>query len=104
MNLHEYASLAMSTRLPTADTTYVTTNLVSEVGEFFGHMAKYQRDGGDEAVVMELLKKELGDILWHITAIAEDLNSSLDEIATINLAKLASRQARGVLDGSGDER
>ena len=32
------------------------------------------------------------------------LDLSLDDIATANLAKLASRQSRGVLGGSGDNR
>jgi NTP pyrophosphatase (non-canonical NTP hydrolase) len=104
MNLDDYAIHAMTFRLPTADTPYVIANLVSEVGEFFGHMAKFQRDGGDEAEVEKLLKKELGDILWHIAAIAEDLDSSLEEVANINIEKLTARKAKGTLQGSGDTR
>lgn len=104
MNLNDYQAQAMSFRLPTADESYVTANLPAEVGEFFGHLAKYTRDGGDEDAVRALCLKELGDILWTITALAEDLESSLEEIATMNVSKLTDRSARGVLQGSGDTR
>lgn len=52
----------------------------------------------------EKLKKELGDALWYISQAATELGFSLAEIAGGNLAKLADRQARGVLKGSGDDR
>lgn len=104
MNLNEYQTQAMSFRLPSADESYAFTNLVSEVGELYGHYAKCIRDGTDEAQTEALMLKELGDILWTITAIASDLDSSLDEIATGNIQKLTSRSLRGVLQGSGDDR
>ena len=48
--------------------------------------------------------KELGDCLWYIAVLAHDLGQDLDKIAADNLAKLKSRQERGVLAGSGDVR
>lgn len=104
MNLNDYAAAAASYRVPTADSSYVTANLVSEVGEFFGHVAKFQRDGGDEQAVLLLLKKELGDILWHVSAIADDIDSNLGEIAQMNLDKLDDRAKRNKIQGSGDTR
>lgn len=50
------------------------------------------------------LVKELGDALWYISQMATELDISLAELAEANLAKLADRQARGVLKGSGDDR
>jgi NTP pyrophosphatase (non-canonical NTP hydrolase) len=109
MNLNEYQAYAMRFRLPSADEEYVVMNLPSEVGEFFGHCAKYVRDmqnpsEQDDENLRQTLLKELGDILWTITAISDDLGSSLDEIANINVNKLTGRSARGTLQGSGDER
>jgi hypothetical protein len=43
-------------------------------------------------------------VLWYVVVLADYLDLSLDDIATANLAKLASRQARDLLGGSGDNR
>ena len=50
------------------------------------------------------LLKELGDVLWYLSVLAEDLGSSLEEVAKLNLEKFAKRKAVGALHGSGDER
>jgi NTP pyrophosphatase (non-canonical NTP hydrolase) len=50
------------------------------------------------------MSKELGDVLWYVAQLATELDLDLDEIAQENLDKLRSRQRRGVLSGSGDER
>jgi NTP pyrophosphatase (non-canonical NTP hydrolase) len=43
-------------------------------------------------------------VLWYVSQIASELGLELEEIAEANLEKLLSRQRRGVLSGSGDER
>ena|SRR5689334_6519569 len=48
--------------------------------------------------------KELGDVLWYISALATELNVKLSAIAELNLAKLADRQKRNVIAGEGDNR
>ena len=50
------------------------------------------------------MAKELGDVLWYVAQLASELDLDLDEIAQANLEKLLSRQRRGVLSGSGDDR
>jgi NTP pyrophosphatase (non-canonical NTP hydrolase) len=50
------------------------------------------------------MAKELGDVHWYVAQLASELGLGLDEIARGNLDKLFSRQRRGMLSGSGDDR
>jgi NTP pyrophosphatase (non-canonical NTP hydrolase) len=102
MNLNEYQEKAMSFRLPSATPTYALLGLIGEVGELYGPMAKAIRDGS--TLHRDHLAKELGDILWFIAAIAEDLEIDLNVVARLNIAKLTDRKARDVIKGSGDGR
>lgn len=103
MNMNDYQDQAMSFRLPSADAGYALYGLVGEVGEFYGMLAKSIRDTEghlDSANV----RKELGDILWFVAAVANDFGFDLDDIAQGNIDKLSSRKERGVIQGSGDNR
>jgi NTP pyrophosphatase (non-canonical NTP hydrolase) len=85
---------------------YPALGLAGEAGEVAEHAKKAIRDDGG-AVSDErkgAMAKELGDVLWYVAQLATELGLDLDEIAEQNLAKLLSRQQRGVLSGSGDER
>lgn len=48
--------------------------------------------------------KEIGDGLWYLSAICNELGISLKEAAVVNLHKLRDRQLRDVQRGSGDSR
>ncbi|GHJ56082.1 hypothetical protein Nm8I071_53890 [Nonomuraea sp. TT08I-71] len=80
--------------------------LVGESGELAEKVKKWVRDLDSEESRIDRagIAKELGDVLWYVAVLADHLDLSLDDIATANLAKLASRQGRGVLGGSGDDR
>ena len=101
--------------------SYMFLNLVGEVGEFASKVAKALRketgmmDGPnfyfykhqDEGMpsskeLIEELKKEAGDILWQLSGVCSVMGWSLEEIAQMNLDKLAARKAVGTIDGSGD--
>jgi NTP pyrophosphatase (non-canonical NTP hydrolase) len=103
MNLNEYQKKAMSFRMDTATSLYAILNLGGEVGELYSLLAKATRDGAKEDFD-EQLKKELGDILWHVAAVAIDYGFTLDDVAETNINKLSSRKARNVITGSGDNR
>jgi len=47
---------------------------------------------------------ELGDTLWYLSLIAHDIGYSLEEIANMNIQKLADRKERNKIGGSGDHR
>lgn len=89
-------------RLSTAETDYVVLGLVGEIGELYGKWAKSIRD---ETKLDSLdVKKELGDVLWFLSALCRDMGTSLAEVAFINEAKLSKRAAKGTITGSGDDR
>ena len=85
---------------------YPTLGLCGEAGEVADKVKKVIRD--DDGVfsesVRESLKLELGDVLWYVAQLASELGFDLDTIARANLEKLASRAARNVIAGSGDQR
>jgi NTP pyrophosphatase (non-canonical NTP hydrolase) len=85
---------------------YPALGLAGEAGEVAEHVKKTIRDDG--GVVGEerraALAKELGDVLWYVAQLASELELELEQIAHANLEKLLSRQRRGMLSGSGDDR
>lgn len=86
--------------------TYPVLGLVNEAGEVAGKLKKVIRDHDGDIHVddMAALKGELGDVLWYLSQLAKELGLSLEDIAEHNLEKLSSRQARGTLQGEGDNR
>jgi len=88
--------------------SYVIHGLTGEAGEIANKFKKVLRgDAGTTCVtpeVQEALMAEVGDVLWYIAALSAELGFDLDAVATANIDKIRSRQARGALTGSGDNR
>jgi NTP pyrophosphatase (non-canonical NTP hydrolase) len=101
--LNDYQTKALAFRLKTAGPLYAMLNLPGEVGELLSLDAKRMRDGM-KMDYFDNVKKELGDILWCLAAIAEDNGFTLSSVASANIDKLASRKASGTIGGSGDNR
>lgn len=104
MNLREYQEMAARLALPSAlNDQYLSLGLVGEAGEVASLFAKAVRDSG-KLVDRDNLKKELGDVLWFVAVLAQHYNMDMQDVAVANINKLRSRQARGTLQGSGDDR
>ena len=111
MKLNDYADAAMRTAIyPGAGTpmglAYVALKMNGEAGEFAEHLGKAMRDEGGAITDSRhtLLVKEIGDVLWYLAAACRELNVTLEQAAQINMDKLADRNNRNKLQGSGDAR
>jgi NTP pyrophosphatase (non-canonical NTP hydrolase) len=108
LQLSEYQRLSRRTAEYPRDAwlAYPALGLAGEAGEVAEHAKKAIRDDNGEITEerRRAMAKELGDVLWYVAQLASELGLELEDVAQQNLEKLSSRQRRGVLSGSGDER
>lgn len=104
VDFNTYQEKAHSTAVypPEMGMAYCVTGLCAETGEVADKVAKFYR--GDGSLNEEGLKKELGDVLWFIAELSTHLGFTLQDVAELNLEKLADRQQRNALKGEGDNR
>lgn len=121
MRLNEYQELAMTTCMESSNNPlYMLFMLGEEIGELQGKFSKAIRKGnikfdGDNDYIFtdnttqaeikeweDLVAKECGDILWGIAGLCNVMGWSLEDIAQMNLDKLAARKKIGTIDGNGD--
>lgn len=125
MTLNEYQQQAMSTCMESCDNwSYMMLNLVGEVGELASKVAKDIRKGeatiyGNQLILckenfdeelyekekkekVHALKLEAGDILWQLSGLCTAMGWKFEDIAQMNLDKLAARKAAGTIVGDGD--
>ena len=102
MTFDEYQEFARSTAIYPEEckVTYPTLGLCGEAGEVAEKVKKNIRDGKS----LDGVGLELGDVLWYISALADDLGVSLEDVVKANVNKLYSRKARNKLQGDGDNR
>ena len=104
-----------------ANLLYAVASLAGETGEVC-EVIKKTISTFDNKLTSDrylMVTKEIGDVLWSVSALLDELNQwylrsedpsnaaailSLGEIARLNNEKLADRAARGVLHGDGDNR
>ncbi|MBX3266785.1 MAG: nucleoside triphosphate pyrophosphohydrolase family protein [Acidobacteria bacterium] len=99
MTFEEYQSAASKTALyprRLENLEYPTLGLAGEAGEVANIVKKIQRDHGGLLTeeTRAKLKDELGDVLWYISACADELDLTLGEIAAYNVDKLAKRHGK----------
>jgi NTP pyrophosphatase (non-canonical NTP hydrolase) len=83
---------------------YCALGLAGEAGEVANLIKKGVRDGWDGVKDLHI-QEELGDVLWYLSALTEELSVfykktgvlSLQHIAEDNLQKLARRKREGTL-------
>lgn len=88
------------------DIAYCLLGLGEESGEVLGKYKKCIRDNDfilDETVKNSMIK-ECGDVLWYLSQLCNELGTTLDHVAQVNLDKLKKRVQNNTLHGSGDER
>ena len=108
--MNDYQKKAQATALYPAfggqGWVYPALGLAGEAGEIANKLKKVIRDGDGKITeeTRQSLKGELGDVLWYISQLARELSLELEEVAQANVQKLAGRQERGKLTGSGDNR
>lgn len=123
MELKIYQKKAMDTCMPSCENfSYMMLNLVGEVGELAGKVAKGIRKGDLVIGVSEItgevkgndlipqmsfaewtysqddLMSEAGDILWQLSGLCTIMGWSLEEVAKMNLEKLAKRKKSGTIE------
>ena len=109
MQANEYQTGALRTAIyPNMGSNFIypALGLVGEAGEVAEKVKKIIRDGDGTLTDpdREKIAKELSDVCWYVAVLAYELDYNLEEILQMNLDKLRSRQERGVLSGSGDNR
>lgn len=85
---------------------HLVLGLVGEAGEIAEKVKKLVRDENSDLARLdrEDMAAEIGDVLWYAAVLASYLDLSLNDVVQRNVDKLADRQRRAVLGGSGDQR
>ncbi|MGI8470501.1 MAG: nucleoside triphosphate pyrophosphohydrolase family protein [Pyrinomonadaceae bacterium] len=78
---------------------YLALGLNGEAGEVADQIKKAMRNDDGEISVERLVKlrSELGDVLWYLTRLADELETNLAEVANENVEKLLARKEQGTL-------
>ena len=108
MTLDQYQEEALKTAIYPEDKKiiYPTLGLTGEAGEVADKVKKVIRDNNQEFTdeKKRQIALEVSDVLWYCATLAHDIGYTLEDIAQMNVDKLASRQQRNKIGGSGDER
>jgi NTP pyrophosphatase (non-canonical NTP hydrolase) len=97
MKMNEYQVLATRTKRSYANPHYATAvlsmGLAGEAGEVVDYLKKVV--GHDHPLDKDVLKKELGDVLWYVAALCDQHEISMGDVAQANVDKLMARYPEG---------
>ena len=115
MTFNEYQKKAITTELmkrtgsSSANEPAMVAKILGLVGESGEVAEKFKKIIRDKNGIISsedriAIQKELGDVLWYVSELANYLGISLEKVAEKNLDKLFGRRERGTASGSGDNR
>ena len=107
VSLNDYQKMAMETAIYPLPIIYPALGLAGEAGEVADKVKKVIRDKNSDFTNVDTkhaIAEEIGDVLWYCATLANDIGFDLETIGQMNYDKLHSRQERGMLHGSGDNR
>ncbi|ANZ61823.1 nucleotide pyrophosphohydrolase [Secundilactobacillus paracollinoides] len=94
MNFNDYQQAANRTLYGSEQVlTNCALGLSSETGEVVDLVKQYTFQGKD--LDRETLTKEMGDVLWYLSQVAEWANIPFDEVAKDNIQRLNERYPNG---------
>ena len=101
--LEEYADFVEGKIITEGEARIVENalGLAGEVGEVMEKLKKRLRDGTFNP---EEFQKELGDALFYLVALHQPFDLLILNTIRMNMVKLESREERGMIQGSGDNR
>lgn len=81
--------------------SYLGLGLASEVGEVTDVIKKVLRDHSGQwtAAMYERVYAELGDVLWYVSELCNQLSFDMGTVAEKNIDKLTERKEKGELHG-----
>lgn len=101
MTLNEFQKICKGTSLYGGklkridDLTYSVLALCGESGELANKLKKHHRAGTEYDV--PVLADELGDVFWYVADAVGNLGMTLEDVAQMNIDKLAKRKAENVI-------
>ena len=111
MKFSEYQEKAIKTAVYPSNVAlpYLALGLAGEAAEVANKVKKiirgdYDNDPERAEEALNAVAMELGDTLWYIAVLANELDANLDLVAAANVDKLAARAEAGTIKGSGDNR
>lgn len=108
MEASNYQKWSKSTAIykPEGAIAYLTLGLVGEAGEVANKVKKVLRDNNGEMTpeITEKIGDEIGDTMWYVVRLLDELGLDIREILQKNHDKLEDRKARNKIQGSGDNR
>lgn len=100
MNLSEYQDLVESVssdRVNELGLIYGGLGIAGETGEVVEKIKKIVRDkeGLPDAADVEYLKLELGDVMWYVAKLCNELDLDMEEALLANVDKINDRKTNG---------